>query len=106
MKEVLDKHKDVFSEGLGTFTHSKARLSVKAEAQPVFHRPRSVPFAIRGAIEQEIRSLVQAGILEEVEHSEWAAPIVAVPKKDGRFRICGDYKVTVNPVMAVPTAKT
>ena len=33
-------------------------------------------------------------IIERVEYSEWAAPIVAVPEKDGRFRICGDYKVT------------
>ena len=36
------------------------------------------------------------GVIEHVDHSEWAAPIVAIPKKDGSFRICGDYKVTVN----------
>ena len=41
------------------------------------------------------------GILEPVTHSNWAAPIVAVPKKDGSFRICGDYKVTVNQVLDV-----
>ena len=27
---------------------------------------------------------------------DWAAPIVPVMKSDGRGRICGDYKVTVN----------
>ena len=36
-----------------------------------------------------------------VDHSEWAAPIVAVPKKDGNVRVCGDYKVTINPDLEV-----
>ena len=31
----------------------------------------------------------------------WAAPIVAVLKKDGRFQICGDYNVTINQVLSV-----
>ena len=43
----------------------------------------------------------EQGTLERVDHSEWAAPIVAVPKKDGKFQICGDYKVTVNQALAV-----
>ena len=35
-------------------------------------------------------------LVEPVSHSDWAAPIAVVPKEDGRHRICGDYKVTVN----------
>ena len=34
-------------------------------------------------------------------HSDWASPIMAVPKQDGKFRICGDYKATVNPSMEI-----
>ena len=40
-------------------------------------------------------------MVEKVNFSEWAAPIVVVPKKDHRVRIFGDYKVTFNPVLEV-----
>ena len=42
-----------------------------------------------------------AGILEKVDFSQWATPIVPVPKKDRSFRLCGDYKVTINPALEV-----
>ena len=44
----------------------------------------------------EIDRLAKSGIIEPVEFSDWAAPIVPVVKTDGSIRICGDYKVTVN----------
>ena len=74
--------------------------------QPKFFRPRSVPFAIKEAVGKEIERLERAGILEKVDHSEWAAPIVPVPKKDGKIRICGDYKVTINPYLKSRSAST
>ena len=56
---------------------------------------------MKRAIEEELDCLEWEGILEKVNYSEWATPIVAVPKPDGRFRICGDFKVTVNQVLHV-----
>ncbi|RUS83602.1 hypothetical protein EGW08_008656 [Elysia chlorotica] len=50
------------------------------------------------SIEEELGRLQRDGIVEPVEHSEWATPIVPVRKKDGTVRICGDYKTTVNQV--------
>ena len=60
-----------------------------------------MPFTIKDAISQELKRLEQQGTISPVTHSQWATPIVSKPKKDGKFRICGDYKVTVNQVLAV-----
>lgn len=53
-------------------------------------------FALKPAVDQELDRLEAAGIIRSVPTSEWAAPIVVVPKKDGQIRLCGDYKVTCN----------
>ena len=52
-------------------------------------------------IDIELDSLEKAGILEKITHSDWAATIEPVPKKDGRIRICGDSKVSVNQSLIV-----
>lgn len=75
-----------------------AKIIVDSEAQPRFCKPRSVPFALRARVEAEIDRLERARVIEAVQFSEWAAPIVPVLKQDGSIRICGDYKLTVNCV--------
>ena len=93
---LKNKYKQVFTEGLGTMKKFTAQLRVKSNAKPVFHRPRSIPYAIKESIEKELERLEKEGIVQKVEHSKWAAPIVSVPKGEGQIRVCGDYKVTVN----------
>ena len=82
-------------------TRITARLSLKEGAVPQFRRPYSVPFAIRESVERELDRLEAEGVLRKVDYSDWAAPIVVVPKKDGKLRICGDYKMSINPALHV-----
>ena len=98
---LLDKYAEVFEEGLGTINTFEASLSVKPECKPRFHKARPVPFALKPAIERELDRLEEAGIIQKVAHSLWAAPVVPVPKGDGQIRLCGDYKVTINPELEI-----
>ena len=40
-------------------------------------------------------------MIEKINYSDWAAPIVPAPKADGSIRICSDYEVIINPVLQV-----
>ena len=101
LESVLRKHEEVFSSEPGTMKEFEAKLTVRPGTKPRFCRPRPVPYALQGAVERELDRLERNGVVERVSHSDWAAPIVPVPKPDGNVRICGDYKVTVNSALDV-----
>ena len=88
VQQLIKKHAPVFEPGLGTMKNFTAKLHLKEGARPCFFRSRPV-FVLKEAVEQEITRLVNNDTLRPVEYSEWAAPIVPVPKADGTLRICG-----------------
>lgn len=98
---LLQKYSLVFQDGLGTIRDFQAKLWVKEDAAPVFHRPWPVPFSLKSRIDEELERLVEVGVLEKIKLSDWASPIVPVAKKNDRMRICGNYKVSVNRALLV-----
>ncbi|XP_037930007.1 uncharacterized protein K02A2.6-like [Teleopsis dalmanni] len=100
-EELRNQFAKLFDSKLGCFTKGQVKLSVKAGSVPKFFKPRPVPLAIKDKVEKQIKDLVNMDVLEPIEFSEWATPIVPVLKKNGQVRICGDFKVTVNPVLIV-----
>ena len=93
---ILNAHKDLFKDELGKLTASTAKIFVKADARPHFLKARSLPYAMRTKVEAELSRLTNDGIIEPVQFSDWAAPVVPVKKGDGNIRLCGDYKTTIN----------
>ena len=98
LKEVINKHHDVFNSTLGKLEGFKAKIHIENTATPKFHKPRPVAYSMKSKIETELDRLVSMGIIHPVQFSDWATPIVPVLKPDRTVRICCDFKVTLNPV--------
>uniref|UniRef100_A0A1Y1K0Y3 RNA-directed DNA polymerase n=1 Tax=Photinus pyralis TaxID=7054 RepID=A0A1Y1K0Y3_PHOPY len=76
----------------------RVKLVLKENAVPIFHAPYRIPYSIKEAVEMELKEMLESGVLEKTKYSEWASPIVVVPRKSSKkIRICVDFKVTLNP---------
>ena len=91
------RFKTVFTEKLGKLKGFNAHIEVDEAAPPKFCKARKVPFALEEAVVTELRRMEDDDVIRSVTTSQWASPIVIVPKADGHIRICGDFKNTVNP---------
>lgn len=97
--EIKRKYAPVFDEGPGEIKGSSVNIILKENSKPVFCKARSVPFALRRSVEVELEKLQNNGVIYPVTKSDWATPIVVVPKPNNEVRICGDFKVTINPCL-------
>ncbi|GFX82418.1 retrovirus-related Pol polyprotein from transposon 297 [Trichonephila clavipes] len=59
--------------------------------EPIFHKPRRLPFAERDIVDAQVDEWVKNGIVEPCS-SPYASQVVVVKKKDGKSRVCIDYR--------------
>ena len=93
MNEVL------FKSQLGCCTAFRATLQIREGAQPKYCKVRKLPFALKPVVGAELDRLEKENVIERVTHSDWATPIVVVKKPGGKVRLCGDFRVMLNPVL-------
>ncbi|XP_023313900.1 uncharacterized protein K02A2.6-like [Trichogramma pretiosum] len=70
---------------------------MRDDVRPIALKCRHVALALKPLVEKEIEKLISLKHLKPVQISEWATPIVPVLKGNGEIRICGDFKLTLNP---------
>lgn len=71
-------------------TDVEMRIVLK-DNKPIFQKPRRLPAPEREIVEQQIEEWISEGIVEACT-SEYASAVVVVKKKDGRSRVCIDYR--------------
>ena len=68
----------MFKEELVLIKGTAAKLTIDTNAQPCYCNFRSIVFSLRSRVEQELNHLEKSGIIESIQFSDWAAPIVPV----------------------------
>ena len=99
LPEITEFVNEYSEKELGLLRDIEATVTVEESAVPRFNKCRPVPFALKDKVEEALQSQVAEGQLVLVERIEWAAPMVVVHKKNSGIRICGDFKVSINPVI-------
>ncbi len=66
-------------------------MRIDPQADPVQHAPRCVPVVVREQLRSTLEELVLQDIIAPVtQPTPWISSMVAVPKKNGRLRLCLD----------------
>ncbi|XP_072087185.1 uncharacterized protein [Arachis hypogaea] len=68
------------------------RLALKPNAQPVKQTPRRFAPEINVKIKKEIECLIKAKFIRTARYVEWVSNIVPVMKKNGKLRVCIDFR--------------
>lgn len=94
--EFLRDHVDVFA-----WEHSEMpridpsviqhQLNVDRNSRPVKQRRRSFAPESNQAIADEVRKLLEAGFIREVDYPKWLANVVLVKKTNGKWRMSVDF---------------
>ena len=91
---------------VGPIRGIKVKLPLKANVTPVFHRSREPPLPLQAEVAKELDRMVETGVISPVSGSEWASPLVIQRKKNGKVRLCCDYKLSVNECLMSDVCNT
>jgi hypothetical protein len=91
------------SQAIGLMEHSIELTD--PNARPIKHYGYRVAPSVAAELQKNVEDMKKLGVIEESQ-SPWASPVVLVPKKDGSFRFCTDFRqlnsITKSDVFPLP----
>ena len=89
--EMLRKYSSLWSGVLRTIRATEHRIPLEPGTKPIRSMPYRNGLAMREMVSKEVNIMLNAGVIEPAS-TDWASPVVIVPKKDGSLRFCVDYR--------------
>jgi hypothetical protein len=68
------------------------RIHLLPDVKPVRQKERQMNPQMQLVVKAKLTRLLQAGFIEPVEITDWVSPMVLVKKKNGKIRVCIDFR--------------
>ena len=97
MVELLMNFRDVFAwsyedmRGLDPQLYQH-QIHLSTDVKPVAQRRYRMNPNYAAKVKEEIDKLLRVGFIRPVKQATWLSPIVVVPKRNGKIRVCVDYR--------------
>jgi len=107
LESLLNSYKDVLVNSIDNVKVADAEPHTinLTNPKPIKLRPYKVSLEQSKALKEEIRKLLKHGLIAPSQ-SPWAFPVLLVKKKNGKWRMCVDYRrlndVTIKDAYALP----
>ena len=107
LESLLNKHQDIFSKNETDIGHcDKIKHRIDLTDEVPFKQPhRRIPPSMIDEVRQHLEQLLASGVIRKSK-SPWCSNVVLVRKKNGKLRMCVDYRMlnkrTVKDSYALP----
>ena len=95
LRTILAEFRDVFKDKLPKGPPPKREvvhsIEVQSGSEPAYRTPYRLRPAEQDELEEQVKDLLTQGFIRPSQ-SPYGAPVLFVPKKDGRWRMCIDYR--------------
>jgi len=91
VQALIRRHAYMLDRTLGSIDATVHRLEIHPGTKPTRQQPYRAGHHVRDMICEEVNRMLEAKVVRP-STSEWASPVVVVPKKDGSPCFCVDYR--------------